>query len=226
MSEASELFKRPGSESWLILSGDTPSLGGATPRLGEHLLEHSDLSWPPAFLLLEQRSPDPINQFMTDMETLIGVEARVLMLEDEVPMEVAQVSQAARLLIMADGDAQGWRAAMDPNVLGLDGESLLSQGRVVLAIGAAAAALGSWMYVDSSNTIEPGLGWLQGAVIMPRVMDPAEVELVRHHLRATPKAYAVGLPSSVLLALGPEGQIEVWSERSPVIALSSGWSRP
>jgi hypothetical protein len=208
------------------LSGEVPKLGGSTPKLAEHLLEHIDLSWPPLFLLLEQERLEAADRFIEDIETLLGVEARVLRVEEEEPSGYASLSQAARLLILAGGDPQGWREALDPGYPGLDGGSLMSKGRVLFVIGAAAAALGSWMFVESSNTIESGLGWVEGAILMPGVMDPADLELVRRQLQAAPWAYAVGLPASVLLALGPERRIEVWSEHSPVIALGSGWSQP
>lgn len=226
MSEAGDLFRRPGSESWLILSGEVPSLGGSTPKLAEQLLEHTDLSWPPLFLLLEGHRLDAANRFIEEIETLLGAEARVLRIEEQEPSRYASLSQAARLLIIAGGEPQVWREALDPGYPGLDGGSLMSEGRVLFAIGGAAAALGSWMFVESSNTIEPGLGWVEGAILLPGREDPADVELVRRQLQAAPRAYAVGLPASVLLALGPEQRIEVWGERSPVIALGAGWSQP
>jgi hypothetical protein len=225
VSEAVDVFRRPHADGWLILAGEIPSLGGSTPELAEHLLRYVDLSWPPLFLTLDQEKRGQIAQFIEEMETLVGVAPRTIDLQSVPPTEYAQTSIAAGFLLLVGGDAAGWRAALDPNYPGLDGASLMSDGRVILAAASAAAALGSWMLNEQTLAVEPGLDWLPGAIILPGVMDPAEVTPVREQLQAARKAYAIGLPSSVLLALGPDNRIEVWSERSPVITLGAGWSQ-
>lgn len=225
MSEAVDVLRRPHAGGWLILSGEIPSLGGATPELAERLLGHIDLSWPPLILTIGRKARAEVKRFAEEIETLIGVAPRMLDLGGVAPMEYAETSLAARFLLLLGGETVGWRSALDPGYPGLEAESLMADDRVVLAAGAAAAALGSWILAESSDTVEPGLGWLPDAIVLPGVVDPAGLEPVRERLQGAGKSYALGLPTSVLLALGPGNRIEVWSERSPVIALGAGWSR-
>jgi hypothetical protein len=67
------------------------------------------------------------------------------------------------------------------------------------------------------------LGWLGAALVVPGQDTPAELASVRQHLTANPKAYALGLSEYTLVALGPEGEIEVWGASKPTIILGQGW---
>lgn len=225
MSEAVEVLCRPHTGGWLILSGGIPSLGGSTPQLADQLLGHIDLSWPPLVLTLGQEARAQVDRFREEIETLVGVAPRMLDLERVPPTEYAEASLAARFLLLLGGAAEGWRSALDPRYPGLEPESLMADERVVLAAGGAAAVLGSWMPAESSTSVAPGLGWLPHAIVLPGVNDPAEQAPIREQLQTAEKAYAIGLPESVLLALGPGNRIEVWSERAPVIALGAGWTQ-
>ncbi len=95
---------------------------------------------------------------------------------------------------------------------------------MIVAIGPAAAAIGTWTVPTSEDDIVPGLKWLPGALILPGEPAPADLDKVRTLLEDQPKAYALGLREASLVAFGPEGQIEVWGDAQPRLILGSGWS--
>jgi hypothetical protein len=39
------------------------------------------------------------------------------------------------------------------------------------------------------------------------------------------KNYALGLPPGAIVAIGPEGEAEVWGDIRPTLALGRGWSQ-
>ncbi|MGH2606033.1 MAG: hypothetical protein ACRDG5_05535, partial [Anaerolineales bacterium] len=109
---------------------------------------------------------------------------------------------------------------------GLD-ESLLgsvTEGGLVLASQAASGCFGSWTLPGPAHDISPGLAWLPGAIVLAGEADPAGREEVRRLLRDRDHSYAIGLPSAAILALGPQGEVEVWGGAAPRVALGKGWA--
>jgi hypothetical protein len=96
-------------------------------------------------------------------------------------------------------------------------------GAVILPTGSAAASLGTW-YLSATNAVEAGVGWVAGAIILTEVAEPSEHDTVRSWLEEEPKGYALALAEHTLVALGPDGDIEVWGDAEPVIVLGPGWS--
>ena len=48
---------------------------------------------------------------------------------------------------------------------------------------------------------------------------PSDLDNVRELLESQPRAYALGLSETGLVAFGPGGQIEVWGETQPRVIL-------
>jgi len=76
-----------------------------------------------------------------------------------------------------------------------------------------------------SCQLVPGLGWLPGAIVLLGETDPMECAEVRDGLGGPGKKYALGLPPGAILAIGPEGEAEVWGDVRPTLALGRGWSQ-
>jgi len=55
------------------------------------------------------------------------------------------------------------------------------------------------------------------------VADPGAAARVRERLASPARLYAVGLPEGAILALGPEGRVELWGSVRPTILLGAGW---
>jgi hypothetical protein len=97
---------------------------------------------------------------------------------------------------------------------------------LVLLVGAPCAAVGEWMLsAPSPDTIGPGLGWLPQGIVTPGLGHPADLEPVRDLLAEASRSYAIGLPPGGILAFGPSGELEIWSEIKPSILLGTGWGQ-
>lgn len=94
----------------------------------------------------------------------------------------------------------------------------LGQGGVVVAIAAAAQALGAAAKSFRPGQTLPGLGWLPGGVVEPN-FDPEHDRRLRRLLQAPGASWGVGLPAGSCLLLGPEGVAEtvgeIWTLEDP-----------
>lgn len=97
---------------------------------------------------------------------------------------------------------------------------------LVLSIGAPCAAAGEWMLsVSPPNAVTKGLGWVPHGIVTPGLGHPADLPVVRELLLDEPRSFAIGLPPGGILALGPSGELEIWSEINPGILLGKGWGQ-
>lgn len=219
MTAPQEVLRRIQGEGWVVLAGGPPELGHTYPVLAERLVQHTDLSQPGLVLTAGPPTPDG-RQFVEDVDVLFNSNVEVHSLD-----ELAGAPELGRgLIALLGGQVSEWLTACD--AAGLD-ESLLvslTEGGLVFATQAASACFGSWTLLGSGPEISPGLAWLPGAIVIPGETDPAEREEVRRFLRERDHAYAIGLPATAILALGPQGQVEVWGGAAPRVALGKGWA--
>lgn len=221
MNTSEEVLRHGGQSGWLVLASQVPRLGGETPELAERLLERMDLSRPPVCLTAAETPPEGLELLLEEFEALLGVRPAVLPAGLEPPAELAQVG----LILLTGGTTAGWVQALDDTLLGEVVLQALQGGSVIFAAGPSAGAVGSWSISPGQQHAESGLSWVAGAVVLPHEDEPGERESVRELLRDNPKAYALGLAPHTLVALGPEGEIEVWGESQPTIILGQGWSQ-
>lgn len=131
----------------------------------------------------------------------------------------AQLNEAG-MIVLGDGQAlHTLRAAL----LGaaLEGmQAAYARGAVILGIGAGAAALGS--FLEGAE----GIGWIENAAIMPDYDSDGRAADLHALLEAHPSAYGIGIGSRSALALGGDGQIEVWGERKVTILLGNALRIP
>ncbi len=208
---------------WLALAGMPPGLNQAGAQISERLLEVADLSRPPLLLSPDSSLPQEIRIFLADIQTLLGVELQVVNpaeLEDE---ELQGLWLNAGIMIMAGGSQLFWQGLIDGRLFRARPQEILAEGSVLFAFGSSASLMGAWMLDDSLHELEKGLGWILGSVVLPTNEDPAEIAAVHNHLEEKVGAIALGLPDGAMLALGPDTQVEVWTEKAPVLLLGKGW---
>ncbi|MCC6611995.1 MAG: hypothetical protein IT320_00875 [Anaerolineae bacterium] len=100
-------------------------------------------------------------------------------------------------------------------------QTAFANGAYVLAAGAPAMLFGEWAYDGQDNLIE-GFGWLQDAVVMPVAQDlSAHVKSV---LQTYPELFSIGIGERTALALGPDGQVEIWGQRQIGVALGQNYA--
>jgi hypothetical protein len=222
VSEPRQVFRRPSSEGWLVLSGLVPSLNSEMPQLAENFLPRLDLSRLPICLSGDDAIDDELQSFLEDIEILLDSPVTVMRVNELTQNTFREIIENANMLVMAGGDVQSWIDLLDPLKLDSEVDDLLGGGRLVFAVGPATSALGSWVFCEDDEPVE-GLGWLTGAIVLPEVDKPGEIPPVKELLSQQRLSYALGLPRGAVLALGPRGEIEVWGIASPSVALGIAW---
>ncbi len=222
MSEPHQVFRRPHTEGWFVLSGLVPSLNSEMPQLAEKFLPRLDLSRLPFCISGDNVISDDLQAYLEDIEILLDSPVTVLRTNQLTPTTLQEVIETANILVMAGGEVHHWVDVLDPLKSDIEVDDLLSEGMLVFAVGAASSALGSWFFTGDEEPTE-GLGWLAGAIVLPEVEKPGEIPLVKEFLSQHKFSYALGLPKGAVLALGPLGEIEVWGIASPSIALGIAW---
>lgn len=128
-------------------------------------------------------------------------------------------------LILQGGSPLDWVQAA-PRLQWKEQEAASPFIDLVLMAGAPCAAVGQWMVsAPTPEAIVPGLGWLPQGIVTPGLGRPADLPPVRELLLDEPRSFAIGLPPGGILALGPSGELEIWSEVNPGILLGKGWGQ-
>ncbi len=84
----------------------------------------------------------------------------------------------------------------------------LGAGGVVVAIAAAAQALGVAVRSIAPGRVIPGLGWLLGGAVEPN-FDPGHDRRLRKLLAEPGVSWGLGIPSGAAVLLGPGGAVEL-----------------
>lgn len=197
----------------------TPTLNEEYSELANYLLEYTDISRSPVMISTSDPHDPSIVRVARDLEMLIGVETVHLSLSTAQQVQSAEVG----LFLLSGDDAEGWIEALTLSNLGAALKDALMDGALIFAVDAAASALGSWAMVVGKDEPQRGANWLPGAMILPRLLDPAESETVRSWLRVHERVYALGLAGGGIVAFGPDGEFQLWGGDNPTVLLGSGW---
>jgi hypothetical protein len=215
----SDIFQRPKGDGWLVLADRIPTIEGEFSNLANSLLTHANLAFPPVCVLADP-IPDPsLPRFLKDLEVLLDVENVVVTLEDTMDWDLLNPG----MLILTGGRSEQWVTALGDTHFGVLILQALTDGLLLFTSDAAAAGLGSWVLNGVDESPFPGLNWLHGSVILPWTETPAENEAVRAILSRTEPLYAMGIAGGRMIALGPEGEVELWGIDAPTILIGSGW---
>lgn len=211
------IFRWRSGRGWMVLSG-----GGAW--------DSEDITTIEAQLLLRTLSQGPIVYLwaagdietadahmdsLRDLGARTGYLADILTEEDDVLFK--QISEAG-VIILGDGPNQTLLGEALSGVVLRGIDEAMSQGATVYAVGASAALLG--MYQVADGELAAGLDWLKQAIIVPG-FHPDDSESLRQWVFAYPEGYGLGLGDGAALALGPEGEVEVWGSAQITVLLGS-----
>ncbi len=221
MNESSNLFQRPKGEGWLVLADQPPSLGSQYSSLADSLLLSADLSYQPLCILGDEGNDLGLAEFIMDLQVLLGVDMAVERLDDTKNWDTLDPG----IVILAGGNPEDWLEALGETHLGVLILQGLLNGLFLMSIGPAASALGSWVVEESHSSPVPGLNWLVGCIVITWTAEPAEFEIIRSILTASEPLYAMGLAGGRIIALGPDGEVELWGADPPSIVLGSGWRK-
>jgi len=223
MTLPSDVFRRRGSMGWMAL-GDLPlDLGAGGGILSARILDTTDLSRQPVAIMMGNEMPEGASDLLAELEILFDVEVRRVDTTQAEMDEIRRIWLEAGVLILLGGDPHAWKAWIGDQLFQGVPQEVLAEDCLLLALGPAAAALGTWWYDASEEPLARGLGWLLGAIVVLGEQDPGLLEAVRDQLEEQEGLHAVGLRPGSLLALGPAGEVESWGDRAPVLLLGRGW---
>jgi hypothetical protein len=168
-------------------------------------------------------SADPYggDALLDDIDTLGAPSSYIVdvLSEDDLTVQ-ARLSEAGVVVVESAPTVEEARSALIGAAL--DGiQAAFANGAVVLFEGACAGILGSWI-LNSTGQVGPGVDWLEGALVLASAQDVAE--RARPVLDEQPAAVVIGIEPGSALALGPDGQIEVWGARQVKVVLGSAYS--
>jgi hypothetical protein len=225
MTDASMVFRRLGSMGWLALAGSPPQLNQAGVQISERLLEIADLSRPPLIFNPERSLRPDLKLFIDDLEILLGNEIQNVHPDELEEAELREQWLNAGIMIMGGGSQAYWRELIGMRLFQTEPQEILAEGALLFVFGACASLMGAWTFNQRLHELEQGLGWVMGSIVLPTNSDPAEISAVRNYLNDHEDIVALGLPDGALLALGPDDQVEVWTEKAPVLLLGKGWQQ-
>jgi hypothetical protein len=165
-----------------------------------------------------QRTPaEHVQDDMQDLGAPTGYIVDVLAEDDETL--TSRLTDAALVVISGGHDAHAVRNGLQGAALaGL--QTAFANGAVMLLEGAAAAAFGSGLLTNDGELSEhAGFDWLQHSMILPAVTSVQDTPSAKRALQTQPERLIVGLGTDSALALGPDGQVEVWGGQVVTIAL-------
>jgi len=97
------------------------------------------------------------------------------------------------------------------------------QGLTLIGAGAGAAALGRWAFTpEPPHQQAMGLGFVMNAVIVPHFTSTADSPVLRALPQIDESLLGLGVPDGTALAMGPQGQLEMWGEGQVTAVVSAG----
>ena len=221
MTQTGPLQWRTGA-GWLVL------IGGGSWEDNEiiHSQAISAIADEAPIAFVPAADPDPTygEAFLSYYAELGAPPGYVVPIHDQAsardPANYRRLAQAS-LIYIGDGDSQRLIEALEgtPAIEAIAGA--YDAGAVIVGISAGAIMLGRWGVSHSAKKILPGWGWVSDSIIAPHYTS-ARADGVRAALQLYPEAIALSIPDNVALALGPDGDVETWTDTGEQVTLTFG----
>jgi dipeptidase E len=221
MTQAGPLQWRSGA-GWLVLIG-----GGSWE---ENEVIHSQAisaivdEAPIAFLPAAETDPTYGESFLSYYAELGAPPGYVVPIHDQYsardPANYRRLAQAS-LIYIGGGETQRLIETMEgtPAIEAI--AEAYDAGAVIVGINAGAIMLGRWGISQHPKKVLPGWGWISDSIIAPHYLSAQQAE-VRAALQLYPEAIALSIPDQVALALGPEGDVETWTNVDGQVTVTLG----
>jgi hypothetical protein len=208
----SQLFRRPSGAGWLILSG-----GPASDDLIRRILalvEHGGGITAVVPRPVDSEAGEAVLEDWTDIS---GWDGRVVDCGSPDLLEDA-LSEASIALLPDLASAEVYAGMLGSTDAGEYLLAALDAGVIVCAEGTAAESLGEGIR-DADGAERPGLHWIPGALVQTRfTVEMPPPESIKRGDR-----FRIGLPADTAIALGPEGEREIWGGSQPTITFKEWW---
>lgn len=216
---SNNVFRWLEGSGWLILSG------GADEEIRALALGRVAADGGIAYVVMRS-APEAAERAMEALEDLedLGAPSGFIVnvtTEDDQTIQSKLMDAAMILVESAPSTAEARSVLIGAAADGI--QAAYEQGAIVLFEGTSAGAVGAWVVLDDARHTN-GLEWLEGALVAPGVVSIAESEQARAVLALQPAAIVVGIGTGSALALGAEGQVEIWGQRQVTVALGGRYT--
>ncbi|MGC9349568.1 MAG: Type 1 glutamine amidotransferase-like domain-containing protein [Anaerolineae bacterium] len=97
------------------------------------------------------------------------------------------------------------------------------QGLTLIGSAAGAATLGRWVFTpEPPHQQAMGFGFLMNAVVVPHFTGTENSPILKALPKIDPELLGLGVPDDTALALGPQGQVEMWGESHVTAVVTAG----
>jgi cyanophycinase-like exopeptidase len=202
---------------WLVLSGGADFESADSSEVEAETLARVPAGDPLAYIWAagDVESADKHLATLEELGAPTGFLVDILTEDDDTLRR--QLADAG-LIVIGDGpNLKGLRSGLLGAALEGIGEAY-DRGAVVLGIGQGAAVLGSIL------SDQQGVGWVEGAAIMPAYDRESEAARLRELLVQHPEAYGLGIGTGSALALGPAGEIAAWGKGQVTVTLGRNFA--
>lgn len=209
------VLRWPDGAGWLVLSGGV----AVESEIRALVLERSVVEGGVAYVSVDSPPDAAALEDMDDLGAPAGYAVDVLA-EDDGSIRKA-LAEASTIVVEDTRSPEALLSGLKGAAV--EGAQLAyERGAMILAEGCAAAVFGRWMSLQSGQIVQ-GLDWLHNTLLIPGVSSLGQSDAARNILAAEPMSIAVGVGSGSALALGPNGELELWGRRQVALALGSGY---
>jgi hypothetical protein len=218
-SALTQLFRRPPGVGWLIISGSASPDEQIQRALA--LLEHAGTM---AAVVPHPKDIPNAEAALATWVDISGWEGELVDCDSTDRLE-EKVSEAGIILLPDMASPNDYIHALGETDAGEFLLSALDGGGMIIAEGSAAEALGEAVQAAGLNpqpetrVWTPALKWIPGALIQSHFTTSEEFSIPSQRK----DIFRIGLPDGVAIALGPEGEREIWGERAPTITFREWW---
>jgi hypothetical protein len=213
------VFRWLNGRGWLVLSGLTDPLAGDIGGVRSLALARSSADGGVACVSLsgDANRAELLLADLTDLGAPSGYLVDVFA-EDDATIR-RQLADAGVIVIDSAVDAKTAQSAlMGAPMNGI--QEAYTNGAMVLIEGHTIAAFGTWV-VGVDGGIGSGAEWLEGAAVMPAYLANTNGRDVVVH---EPEAVLVGINQGSALALGPDGEVEIWGIGEVGVVLGANYT--
>ena len=223
MTAISNIFEHRGSRGWVILAGESPSIRGSGTLVLDLIkgLLGSEKSL--VVLTPGGKIPSAAQPFIKDFEALICRDLKIIDPLDMTPALIQSACQDEQLVLALGGNHEDWATVFAEERLPADPDLIIAENSLFMAIGRSVSLLGEWTYDSDQDHVSEGIGWFPSAIFLSSSEAPASKKGIRQKIESQMNSYALSLAPETIIAIGPQGKVEIWGDAAPEILLGPGW---
>lgn len=216
----SAVFRRSIRPGWLVISGPIPTI---EDRGIARLYDVIDRSRPAVLLKPDIELQFDQETWIDDLASLLELEFTSVDPEGLSDLELLSYLRQTGLLLAIGGEESTWSDLLETKIRPLLDEEEVNPDLVQWYVGAASRVLGRWRYDAELEETAFGLDWLPGCLILQEKHEASALKAVQAVLLGEERSYALNLGNGSSLALGPQGEVDLWGTPPPAILLGKGW---